>query len=144
MKILVQRVNDATVSVNEEVVGTCKRGLLLFVGLTHDDTIDKLDWVVNKITNLRVFEDTGGKMNLSLKDVSGTILSISQFTLYGDVLKGFRPSFTGAMNPTDAQELFNEFNNRLNQFIHTETGVFGEEMQVKFTNDGPVTLMIER
>ncbi len=144
MRILVQRVKDATVSVNNEIVGACSNGLLLFVGLTHDDTVDKLDWVVNKITNLRVFEDELGKMNLSLKDVSGTILSISQFTLYGDVLKGFRPSFTGAMKPDDALTLINEFNKRLRVFIHTETGVFGSEMQVKFTNDGPVTLMIER
>lgn len=144
MRVLVQRVKDASVEVKGEIVGECKHGLLLFVGFTHDDDLDKLDWVVNKVSNLRVFEDSDGKMNLSLKDISGTILSISQFTLYGNVKKGFRPSFTESLEPNKALELFNEFNKRLNNFVHTETGLFGEEMKVDFINDGPVTLMIER
>jgi D-tyrosyl-tRNA(Tyr) deacylase len=144
MRILVQRVIDAEVRVNNEVVGKAEKGLLLFVGLTHEDTLEKLDWIVNKIINLRVFEDQDGKMNLSVKDIEGSILSVSQFTLYGDVKKGFRPSFTNAMEPNKAKELFDTLNDKLNDNIHTETGVFGEEMKVDFTNDGPVTILIEK
>lgn len=144
MRILVQRVIDAEVRVDDEVVGKAEKGLLLFVGLTHDDTLEKLDWIVNKIVNLRVFEDQDGKMNLSVKDIEGSILSVSQFTLYGNVKKGFRPSFTNAMEPSKAKELFDTLNDKLNDYIHTETGVFGEEMKVDFINDGPVTILIEK
>ncbi len=144
MKVVVQRAVEAACSVNDEVVGSIDHGLMILVGFNHEDSIDKLDWMVNKVTNLRIFEDDEGKMNRSVKDVEGEILSISQFTLYGDVKKGFRPSFTKSLNPNDATILFDEFNNRLNKVIHTETGVFGAEMKIKFTNDGPVTIIIEK
>lgn len=144
MRILVQRALNATVKVEDKITGKCDKGLLLLVGFTHDDSVDKLDWMVNKISNLRVFEDEEGKMNLSVKDINGSILSVSQFTLYGDVKKGFRPSFTKALNPEDATKLFDEFNRRLNEVVDTQTGIFGAEMQVDFINDGPVTILIEK
>lgn len=144
MRILVQRALNATVKVEDKITGKCDKGLLLLVGFTHDDSVDKLDWMVNKISNLRVFEDKEGKMNLSVKDINGSILSVSQFTLYGDVKKGFRPSFTKALNPEDATKLFDEFNRRLNEVVDTQTGIFGAEMQVDFINDGPVTILIEK
>ncbi len=144
MRILVQRALDASVSVEGEVVGSIGKGLLLLVGLTHTDTEEVLDWMVNKVVNLRIFEDDNKKMNLSVQDVDGEILSISQFTLYGDVKKGFRPSFTKAMAPDEANRLFIEFNRRLNEVVKTSTGKFGEEMKVDFVNDGPVTILIEK
>lgn len=144
MRILVQRALNASVKVEDKITGKSDKGLLLLVGFTHDDTVDKLDWMVNKVSNLRIFEDEEGKMNKSVKDINGSILSVSQFTLYGDVKKGFRPSFTTALNPSDATKLFDEFNKRLNEVVHTETGVFGAEMQVDFVNDGPVTILIEK
>lgn len=144
MKVVVQRALNAACIVNDEVVGKIEKGFVLLVGFEKEDTKEKLDWMVNKITNLRVFEDEEGKMNLSLKDIGGEILSISQFTLYGDVKKGFRPSFTKSLNPEDATVLFNDLNNRLNKIVRTETGVFGAEMKISFTNDGPVTIIIEK
>lgn len=144
MRVVLQRAKNARVIVNEEVIGEIDHGLVLLVGITHDDTIDDLKYMVNKLINLRIFEDDGGKMNLSLKEVSGSILSISQFTLYGDTRKGRRPNFMQAARPEQAMELYESFNQLIrDEGIHVETGEFGAMMQVELTNDGPVTLMID-
>lgn len=144
MRVVVQRAKNASVRVNNETVGAIDKGLVLLVGFTLDDDESKLDWMINKVTNLRIYEDEEGKMNLSVKDIGGEILSISQFTLYGNVKKGFRPSFTKALNPEDATRLFDLFNQKLNEVVHTETGQFGEMMEVDFVNDGPVTIIVEK
>src|SRR5699024_7731747 len=114
------------------------------LGVTHEDTEEDIDFLVKKIINLRIFEDENGKMNLSLKDVNGQVLSISQFTLYGDTKKGRRPSFIQAAKPDFANELYEKFNDELRKNeIHVETGIFGAMMDVSFTNAGPVTFTIE-
>ena len=144
MKVVVQRARDASVTVGDEVVGRINNGYMLLVGITHTDTAEDVKYVADKITNLRVFEDELGKMNLSLLDVEGDILSISQFTLYGDCRKGRRPNFMAAAKPDYAEEVYQLFNNELrSKGIQVETGVFGEMMDVQFTNVGPVTLIIE-
>ncbi len=144
MKVVVQKSLEAACIVDGKTVGSIDRGLMILVGFEKEDTVDKLDWMVNKVVNLRIFEDEDGKMNHSVKDVGGSILSVSQFTLYGDVKKGFRPSFTKSLNPTDATTLFDEFNKRLHKEVDVETGVFGAMMKISFTNDGPVTIIIEK
>src|SRR5690625_4392424 len=144
MRVVLQRVNKAQVVINEEVVGKIDHGLVILVGITHEDTIEDLKYMVNKLINLRIFADDAEKMNLSLKDVEGSILSISQFTLYGDTRKGRRPNFMQAARPEQANELYELFNQLLrDEGIQVETGEFGAMMQVKLTNDGPVTLMID-
>lgn len=144
MRVVLQRVKDAHVTVAHEVIGKIDHGLVLLVGITHDDTIEDLKYMVNKVINLRIFEDDQGKMNLSLKDVNGSILSVSQFTLYGDTRKGRRPSFVKAAPPEVAKELYETFNELIRtEGVHVETGEFGAMMQVELTNDGPVTLMID-
>lgn len=144
MKVLLQRVKRAQVTVSSEVIGSINHGLVLLVGISHDDTEDDLVYMVNKVINLRIFEDDAGKMNLSLKDINGSILSVSQFTLYGDTRKGRRPSFVKAAKPKQAKELYESFNDMLrDEGIHVETGKFGAMMQVELINDGPVTLMID-
>lgn len=144
MKVVVQRALEASCVVDDTITGKIEHGLMILVGFEAEDTVDKLDWMVNKVVNLRIFEDEDGKMNRSVKDTNGAILSISQFTLYGDVKKGFRPSFTKSLNPVDAQELYNEFNKRLSEHLKVETGEFGAEMKIRFTNDGPVTIIVEK
>lgn len=144
MRVVLQRVNKAQVVIHEEVVGKIDHGLVILVGITHEDTIEDLKYMVNKLINLRIFADDAGKMNLSLKDVKGSILSISQFTLYGDTRKGRRPNFMQAARPEQANELYELFNQLLrDEGIQVETGEFGAMMQVELTNDGPVTLMID-
>lgn len=144
MKIVIQRANKAHVSVNGHVTGEIDYGLVLLVGVTHDDTTRDIDYLANKVVNLRVFEDDLGKMNRSLKDISGSVLSISQFTLYGDTKKGRRPSFMKAAPPELAKKIYNIFNEKLRELgIHVETGTFGEMMDVSFTNVGPVTLILD-
>lgn len=144
MKAIIQRAKDASVLVDNEVVGRIDNGLVVLLGITHDDTIDDVNYLINKITNLRIFEDANNKMNLSLIDIKGSILSISQFTLYADTRKGRRPNFMQAASPDYARELYETFNNSLNEMgIHVECGVFGEMMDVKFTNSGPVTIIID-
>ncbi|HLS20910.1 MAG TPA: D-aminoacyl-tRNA deacylase [Bacillota bacterium] len=144
MRVVLQRAKNARVLVDEEVVGEIDKGLVVLVGMTHDDTIDDLKYMVNKLINLRIFEDDQGKMNLSLKDVSGSILSISQFTLYGDTRKGRRPNFMQAARPEQANKLYETFNQMIrDEGIDVATGQFGAMMQVELTNDGPVTLMID-
>ena len=145
MKVLVQRVISSEVKVDGRVVGQSGPGLLLFVGFTETDTSKEIDYMVDKVTNLRIFDDETGVMNRSLLDINGSILSISQFTLYADASKGRRPSYIKALNGKKATLLYDEFNNKLkNTGIPTETGIFGADMKVSLTNDGPVTIMLEK
>ena len=144
MRIVVQRSKKASVTVNEKVIGEIEKGLVLLVGVTHDDTIDDANYLADKIVNLRIFEDENGKMNLSLLDVGGSILSISQFTLYGDCRKGRRPNFMAAAKPEQALNLYQYFNEVLSEKnVEVETGEFGAEMDVALINDGPVTLILD-
>ncbi|WP_058307286.1 D-aminoacyl-tRNA deacylase [Gracilibacillus massiliensis] len=144
MKVVLQRAYNASVEVGEEVVGKIDHGFVALVGVTQQDTDVDVDYLVNKTVNLRVFEDEEGKMNLSLKDVGGSVLSISQFTLYGDTRKGRRPNFMNAAKPEDAEKLYQQFNEKLQaEGIHVETGAFGEMMNVSLTNNGPVTMIID-
>ncbi len=144
MKIVVQRTREASVTVDGEIVGKIPFGYMLLVGITHEDTAKEADFLADKIANLRIFEDENEKMNLSLMDVGGQILSVSQFTLYGDCRKGRRPSFSQAARPEQAEQLYNYFNEKLaEKGIHVETGKFGAMMDVSLVNDGPVTLIIE-
>lgn len=145
MKVVLQRVKQAQVTVDEEVIGKIGTGFLLLVGFGPDDNDETLDYLVHKITNLRVFEDEAGKLNLSLKDVQGSILSVSQFTLYANTKKGNRPSFTEAAQPEQATQLYDDFNHRLAATgIPVATGKFGANMQVSLINDGPVTIICEK
>lgn len=145
MRVIVQRTTGATVRINGEVVGQIGQGFMLLVGITHTDTIADADYIAKKVAQLRVFEDEAGKMNLSIKDIGGAILSISQFTLYGDVRHGNRPSFVQAARPQQAQPLYDYFNDRLrNDYgLVVATGRFGADMKVDFVNDGPVTIIID-
>lgn len=144
MRAVIQRATDAKVIVNNKVVGEIKNGLVLLLGVTHDDTEEDIDYLVHKIVHLRIFEDESKKMNLSLMDIDGSVLSISQFTLFADTKKGRRPSFVEAAKPERANELYELFNKRLiEQGVHVETGVFGEMMDIQFTNNGPVTIIID-
>ncbi len=144
MRAVVQKVSSSKVTVDEEVVGQINQGLLVLLGVTHDDTSKDVDYMVDKITNLRIFEDEDGKMNLSLKDVNGEVLAVSQFTLYGDARRGRRPSFSDAARPEIANPLYEEFVEKVrNQGINVGTGKFGAHMMVDLTNDGPVTILLE-
>ncbi|WP_338470362.1 D-aminoacyl-tRNA deacylase [Niallia sp. XMNu-256] len=144
MRIVVQRSKKASVTVNDQVVGEIDKGLVLLVGVTHDDTEEDAAFLADKIVNLRIFEDENEKMNHSLLDVGGSILSVSQFTLYGDCRKGRRPNFMGAAKPEQARNLYDTFNKLLREKnVHVETGEFGAMMDVSLINDGPVTLIIE-
>ncbi|MCF6092766.1 D-aminoacyl-tRNA deacylase [Microaerobacter geothermalis] len=144
MRIVVQRAKNASVIVNGEVTGAIGRGLVLLVGMTHEDTLQDVSYMAEKIVHLRIFEDAEGKMNLSLLDVGGSILSISQFTVYGDARKGRRPNFMAAARPEQAKKLYDAFNQALREKgVQVETGVFGAMMDVSLTNEGPVTLIVE-
>lgn len=144
MKVVVQRVKNASVKVEGKIVGEIEKGLLLLVGFTEGDNLEKINYMVNKVINLRVFDDNNGVMNLSVQDVNGSILSVSQFTLYGDASKGNRPSYVRALKGEEAIKLYEEFNHRLRSVIHTEEGMFGAEMEVNLLNDGPITIIIEK
>ncbi len=143
MKVVIQRVKKAQVVIDEELVGDIKQGLLLLVGVGPDDEQEDLDYAVRKITNMRIFSDDMGKMNLSVQDVKGSILSVSQFTLFADTKKGNRPAFTGAAKPDKAEQLYNAFNEALAQCVPVETGIFGADMHVSLVNDGPVTIILD-
>lgn len=144
MKIVVQRSKKAQVTVADEVVGRIDSGFVLLVGVTHEDKEEDAGYLADKIAHLRVFEDENEKMNLSLLDAGGAILSISQFTLYGDCRKGRRPNFMEAARPDHAKKIYDAFNEELRaKGIHVETGIFGAMMDVQLTNDGPVTLILE-
>lgn len=144
MKIVVQRVKKASVKVDDKIVGNIDAGLLLLVGFTREDDEKTIDYMVNKVINLRIFDDTNGIMNLSVQDVKGSILSVSQFTLYGDASKGNRPSYIKALNGSEAIKLYELFNHKLEEHIKVEKGVFGASMEVSLINDGPITILLER
>lgn len=144
MKVVLQRSLSAKVEVEGKITGHINKGFVLFVGITHEDTEKDAKYVAEKIANLRLFDDENGKMNRSIFEVGGAILSISQFTLYGDTRKGRRPSFIAAANPDLAKPLWNLFNEELRNFnLQVETGVFGAMMDVTLINDGPVTLIVD-
>lgn len=144
MRIVVQRSKKASVTVDNKIIGEIEHGLVLLVGVTHEDTEEDAAFLADKIVNLRIFEDENGKMNHSLLDVGGSILSVSQFTLYGDCRKGRRPNFMGAAKPEQARNLYDYFNKLLREKnIKVETGEFGAMMDVSLINDGPVTLIVE-
>ena len=144
MRVILQRVTSSSVVIDGKCVGKSGLGYMLLVGFTHDDTEKDIDYMIDKIIHLRVFSDNDGNMNLSLEDVKGSILSISQFTLYADARKGRRPSFIEAMRPEKATILYDLFNQKLKETgIPVETGIFGADMKVNLTNDGPVTICLE-
>lgn len=144
MRAVIQRAKEACVRVENEVVGEIAHGLVVFIGVEDEDTQDDINYLVRKISQLRIFEDNDEKMNLSVQDVKGDILSISQFTLHADTKKGNRPSFTGAAQPEYADKLYNQFNDLLSEKgLRVETGSFGEHMEIDFVNDGPVTILID-
>ncbi|MGX6995979.1 D-aminoacyl-tRNA deacylase [Pediococcus acidilactici] len=144
MRVVVQRVSRSRVSIAERSVGKINRGLMLLVAFNDQDTAADLDYAVRKITNLRIFENEEGKMDWSINEVGGAILSVSQFTLFASTKKGNRPSFTKSGNPETASQLYDEFNQRLAQTgIPVQTGEFGADMQVELVNDGPVTILLD-
>lgn len=144
MRVVLQRVKKASVVIDGETVGRIDGGLLLLVGIRTGDTEDNAAYVAGKIAGLRIFEDENGKMNRSIQDAGGAVLSVSQFTLYGDVAHGRRPSFISAARPETAEPLYEAFNDQLRQSgLDVATGRFGADMQVSLVNDGPVTLIIE-
>ena len=143
MRVLLQRSKNSKVTINGKINGSIEKGYVCLVGFTNGDTKELIDKMVKKIINLRVFEDENEKMNLSILDVNGSILSISQFTLYADATKGNRPSFVNALNPNEASKLYDYFNEKLNEFLHVETGIFGCDMKVEIYNDGPVTIILD-
>ncbi|MBR1879071.1 MAG: D-tyrosyl-tRNA(Tyr) deacylase [Paludibacteraceae bacterium] len=145
MKVIVQRALNAAVTIDGSVVGQIAKGFVLLVGVTHSDTEDDARYLAKKVAGMRIMSDAEGKMNLTLADVGGEVLSVSQFTLYGDCRKGNRPSFIEAARPEQAEPLYNYFNSLLRETygLHVETGVFGADMQVSFTNDGPVTIILD-
>lgn len=144
MKIVVQRVKHASLSVDNEIYSSINAGYLVLLGVEKNDTKKQADWLANKITALRCFSDENGKMNLSVKDINGEMLIVSQFTLCGDVKKGTRPSFDNAMNPVEAKKMYEYFIDKVKeQNIPVKTGVFGAHMEITLLNDGPVTFIIE-
>lgn len=145
MRVLVQRCDKALVRVNDNVVGSINKGLMILVGFTEGDNFDTIKYMADKIVNLRVFDDENGIMNKSILDKSYSILSVSQFTLYGDASKGRRPSYVNALNGSLAKPLYDKFNEELRKYgVEVETGIFGADMKVELINDGPVTIMLER
>lgn len=144
MKVVLQRVKNASVSIEGTVVSSINQGYLILFGVEKGDIKEQADWLCNKISNLRCFSDAEGKMNLSVKDIDGEILVVSQFTLCGSVKKGMRPSFDNAMNPDDANKMYEYFVSKIKeQNIKVQTGVFAAHMDVNLLNDGPVTFIIE-
>ena len=144
MKVVLQRSKAASVTVDGKVTGAIDSGYVLLVGITHEDTQENVDYLAKKVANLRLWEDIDGKMNHSILEHGGAILSVSQFTLYGDAKKGNRPSFTNAARPEVAEPLWEAFNNALREHgLHVETGIFGAMMDVVLTNDGPITILLE-
>ena len=143
MKAVIQRVANASVTVDGEVKGSIESGFLILLGVENGDNESEAKTLAAKIAGLRIFTDENDKMNLSILDTKGSILSISQFTLYADTTKGNRPSFINALNPTEATKLYDIFNQKLSEFVHVETGIFGADMKVEIYNDGPVTIILD-
>ena len=151
MKVVIQRSKNSSVKIDGKINGEIKKGLVIFSCFTEDDTSEDIDYIVKKTLNLRIFDDENGVMNKSLIDVRGSILSISQFTLYGDASKGRRPSYINALGGDEALKLYQLFNDKLRESLknksetsRVEEGIFGAEMKVTFTNDGPVTIILEK
>ncbi len=144
MRVVVQKCLKASVTINNSVYNEIKQGYMLLVAFTQNDSSTNIDWMVNKIAHLRIFEDENNVMNLSITDVKGEILSISQFTLYGDATNGNRPSYTKALNGDEAIHLYEEFNEKLNKIIPTKTGIFGSDMKIDLINNGPTTIILEK
>ena len=145
MRVLVQRVSEASVRVDDEVVGEIDRGLLLLVGFTAGDGDDVIEWMAEKVAGLRVFPDDADRMNRDVREVDGSVLVVSQFTLYGDARKGRRPSFVDAAQPEQAEPLYERFASALRtRGLPVEMGAFGKRMAVTLVNDGPVTMLLER
>ena len=144
MRVCIQKVKESSVLVGGEIVGAIGIGLNVLVGFCEHDNLDTIKYMAKKIANLRIFEDENGIMNKSVLDVRGHILCISQFTLYGDATKGNRPSYIKALNGDKAKPLYEQFVDELNKYTHTETGIFGADMEVNIKNDGPTTIIIEK
>ena len=144
MRVLVQRSKESSVSVASEIVGKIEKGLVLFVGFTQNDSEKEIEYLAKKVVNLRIFDDENGVMNKSILDVGGSVLSISQFTLYADPTKGNRPSYVKALNGSEARILYEKWNEALREYLNVETGIFGADMQVKIHNDGPITIFLEK
>lgn len=145
MKLVIQRVKEASVTVDDNVIGKINKGFLVLIGVTHSDTKENVDYLVKKMCKLRIFEDENNKMNLSIKDIDGELLLVSQFTLYADCTSGNRPSFISSAKPEIANELYEYFIQKAREEIHkVETGKFGADMKVNLLNDGPVTIILEK
>ena len=143
MRVVVQKVLSSSVEINGEIYNSIGRGLMVLVGFTQGDDSSDIDYLVKKVANLRIFEDENDIMNKSVLDVNGSVLSISQFTLYGDARKGNRPSYINALNGELSTKLYDEFNDKLNKLVPTKTGIFGADMKVNLVNDGPTTIIID-
>lgn len=143
MRLIVQRSEKSNVVVDDNKVGSIDFGLVVLVGFTHTDTEKDIDYLVKKLVNLRIFDDENHIMNKSVLDVNGSILSISQFTLYADCKKGNRPSYINAMKADKASMMYDLFNKKLSEYVHVETGIFQSDMTVSITNSGPVTILLE-
>ena len=143
MKAIVQRISEGKVSVDGEVIAQCGQGLMVLLGVTHGDTEEDANLLADKIAKLRIFSDENDKINLSLKDVDGSVLCVSQFTLYADCSHGNRPSFVNAARPEKAEPLYEFFCSELEKYVHVERGIFGADMKVSLLNDGPFTVMVE-
>ena len=143
MKVVVQKVINSSVEIDNKVYNTINNGLMVLVGFTYGDTSEDIDYIVKKVVNLRIFDDENGVMNKSILDVGGEILSISQFTLYADTKKGNRPSYINALKGELSTLLYDEFNKKINELVPTKTGIFGADMKVSLINDGPTTIIID-
>ena len=143
MKVVLQRSSFGSVEINKKINGKCDKGYVLLVGFTNGDNEIIIDKMINKIINLRVFEDENGKLNKSILDINGNVLSISQFTLYANCKEERRPSFTDALLYNEASKLYDIFNEKLSKFVDVQTGVFGADMKVSILNDGPVTIVLD-
>ncbi len=143
MKVVLQRSKNSKVTIDGQTNGSINKGLVLLSSFTDGDNEEIVDKMIDKIVNLRIFVDENDKMNLSLLDIKGSILNISQFTLYADCNKGRRPSFVNAMNPVEASKLYDYMNKKLSNIVNTETGIFGADMKVEIYNDGPVTIILD-
>ena len=144
MRVVLQRVKSASVAVDDQVIGKVGKGYMLLVGFTHDDSIEDIDYIARKVANARLFADENGKINLSIKQVQGAILSVSQFTLYASTKNGNRPGFGAAQKPELAKENYHYFNEKLRSYgIEVQTGQFGADMDVALVNDGPITIIYD-
>lgn len=143
MRVLISRVKSARVWVEGKIVGRCENGLLVLSCFTEGDSQKEIEYLAKKCTNLRIFDDENGVMNKSVLDEGGTILSISQFTLYANAEKGNRPSYIKALGGNEASDLYDKFNEELSQSVHTETGIFGADMQIEAVHDGPINIIVD-